>query len=120
MANKRDIKNRDDLKKLVDTFYEKVMQDDILKQFFQHVDWEKHLPIMYDFWDNTIFHTGVYNGNPLNTHRKLSQRFPLKGEHFKRWELLFFSTVDELFSGINAELIKQRAASISTVMQYKV
>lgn len=119
-AMKKDIKNRDDLKILVDAFYEKVKQDDLIKHYFLHLDWEKHLSIMYDFWDNTIFYTGNYNGNPLNAHRKLSERFPLKGEHFKRWEILFFATVDELFAGLNAELIKQRAASISTVMQLKV
>jgi hemoglobin len=117
---KKDIQNRDDLKLLVDTFYDKVKKDDIIKHFFQHVDWEKHLPIMYNFWDNTIFYTGAYSGNPINAHRKLSENFPLKGEHFKRWEILFFTTVDELFEGLNAELIKQRAASISTVMQFKV
>ncbi len=41
-------------------------------------------------------------------------------EHFQRWILLFNETVDELFKGEKAELIKQRALSISTVMQIKI
>ena len=37
-----------------------------------------------------------------------------------RWLQLFTSTVDELFEGEKAELAKQRAMSIATVMQLKL
>jgi hemoglobin len=45
---------------------------------------------------------------------------PLTKPHFKQWEKLFTETVDELFDGDNAILAKQRALSISTLMQVKI
>jgi len=44
----------------------------------------------------------------------------LKAEHFDRWLLLFKSTVDENFDGEKAELAKQRAMSIATIMQLNI
>jgi len=41
-------------------------------------------------------------------------------EHFQKWLLLFTETVDQLFEGEKAELAKQRATSIATVMQIKM
>lgn len=64
---KNDIRNREDIKLIVDAFYEKVKKDDEIAFFFSEiiaVEWEKHLPIMYDFWENVLFHVGIYQGNP--------------------------------------------------------
>jgi len=82
--------------------------------------WEKHLPVMYQFWENALFYTGGYKGNPMEIHQQLHQLVTLEAKHFNRWTDLFLSTVDELFEGDNAKLIKQRAISISTVMQVKI
>ncbi len=118
-----DIKSRDDIILLVDTFYDKVKQDGMLGPIFNEkaqVNWVKHLPVMYDFWENVVFYTGNYGGNPMRIHQQLHQRFPLSKQDFDTWLNLFNSTVDELFNGDNAELIKQRARSIATVMQVKI
>ena len=56
----------------------------------------------------------------MNVHRHLNKMFPLKADHFKQWTTLFNATIDELFSGENAERAKQRALSIATVMQMKL
>lgn len=120
---KKDIQSREDIIKLVDTFYEKVKQDAGIGYIFNEVakvNWVKHLPRMYDFWENVLFYTGGYDGNPINTHRQLNKRTPLTEEHFKQWNLIFSSTVDELFEGEKAIMAKQRAQSISTVMQIKL
>lgn len=117
---KNDITDRKDLELLINSFYEKVKIDPVIGSMFAHVNWEKHLPVMYSFWENTLFYTGGYTGNPLRTHKALHNRCPLNTDHFKRWQDLFISTVDELFAGGNAELAKQRALSISTVMQIKI
>jgi hemoglobin len=53
-------------------------------------------------------------------HVQLHQKSPLSAVHFDRWQQLFFATVDELFEGEMAELIKQRARSIATMMLIKV
>jgi hemoglobin len=120
---KRDIENRRDIETLVDYFYEKIKSDSIIGYIFTdiaHVNWEKHLPVMYSFWENAIFYTGTYNGNPMQIHQHLHRVANLKTEHFEQWIRLFTSSVDELFEGDNANLIKQRAISISTAMQIKI
>lgn len=120
---KHDIQNRTDLILLVDTFYEKVKRDETIGFFFNEiaaVDWGRHLPVMYDFWESTLFGSGTYSGNPMNKHIVLSRRHKMEPHHFQHWIALFHGTVDELFSGTNAETIKQRAAGIATVMQIKI
>jgi hemoglobin len=117
---KTDILDIKDIQALVDSFYEKVKRDEIIGPLFAHVNWERHLPVMYSFWENALFFTGGYTGNPLKTHRAFHERSPLNPDHFMEWQRLFISTVDELFAGEKAELAKQRALSISTVMQIKI
>ena len=120
---KRDIQNRADIELLVTKFYDKVKLDPVIGYIFTdiaQVDWVKHLPVMFDFWENTIFYTGSYSGNPMKSHQNLNAVFPLQQEHFKRWNELFMATANELFEGPNTELAKQRAISISTVMQLKI
>ena len=120
---KRDIENREDIKLLLNSFYEKVKPDPVIGYIFtdvMKVNWERHLPMIYDFWENTLLYTGGYNGNPLEIHRRLNKVIPLTTEHFKRWTDLFCATVDELFEGQKALLAKQRAISVSTVMQIRI
>jgi hemoglobin len=67
-----------------------------------------------------LFQTGTYTGNPMIVHKKLNERHPLTSDHFSEWLKLFKGTVDELFEGSNAALIKQRADSIAVVMKMKI
>lgn len=120
---KKDITNKDDIKLLVDTFYDKVKSDELIAGFFTtvvQVNWEKHLPVMYAFWENVLFHQGGYAGNPMVQHQQLHQKSPMSAAHFSRWLQLFGETVDALFAGEQAEIMKQRATSIATVMQIKI
>lgn len=120
---KKDIENRDDIVVLINTFYEKVKKDKVIGYIFNDVakvNWEKHLPVMYNFWENVIFFTGSYTGNPMTAHKQLNQKTRLNADHFQEWIKLFTKTVDELFEGDKAELTKQRAVSIATVMQIKI
>jgi hemoglobin len=120
---KKDIASRKDIELLVDEFYSKIKKDELIGFIFSDiakVNWEKHLPIMYDFFENMLFYTGLYTGNPMELHKYINRLFPLTDEHFKRWNGLFSSTVDELFKGDTANLVKMRAMSISTVMQIKI
>jgi hemoglobin len=120
---KKDIIGRVDIENLVTSFYDKVIKDETIGFIFTDiakVNWEKHLPIMFDFWENVIFYTGIYHGDPMNVHRHLHKQFPLNDEHFSKWILLFNQTVDENFKGPNALLAKQRALSIATVMRIKL
>jgi len=82
---KKDIKTRRDIELLVDRFYKNVRADHLLGPVFDDiakVNWEKHLRVMYDFWDNTIFFSGTYSGNPMHLHQHLHERFSLNSTHF--------------------------------------
>jgi hemoglobin len=120
---KKDIKNRQDIQTLINCFYDEVKSDETIGYFFTdvvHVDWDAHLPKMYDFWENVLFNTGGYEGNPMQKHHEIHHKSALTKEHFNQWLLLFTNTVNKLFEGEKAELIKQRASSIAMVMQLKI
>lgn len=120
---KKDIGSRNDIEQLVVAFYQTVVADNMLGPIFNdiaHTNWEAHIPVMINFWENAVFYNGTYTGNPMETHRHLHRMFPLSEEHFNRWLSLFSNTVDTLFEGANADSIKQKALSISTVMKMKL
>ncbi len=120
---KKDIASRKDIEILVNRFYNKVKQDPDIGFIFTdvaNVNWEKHLPVMYDFFENMLFYTGSYTGNPMELHKHINRMFPLTSAHFDQWNYLFSTTVDELFTGATANLLKQRAKNISAVMQIKI
>lgn len=120
---KKEIENIDDIKLLINSFYDKVKADETIGYIFNDiakVNWEKHLPVMYNFWENVLFFTGSYTGNPMPVHVKMHAVVNFKAAHFERWLKLFTATVDELFEGEKAALAKQRAISIATMMQLKI
>ncbi len=111
-----DIKDRQDIVHLVDAFYGKVRADELLQPVFRHVDWQLHLPIMYNFWSSMMFGDQSYQGNPFQKHLHLA----ISASHFSRWLQLFIATVDEQFEGLKADEIKSRAQSIAGVFQHKM
>ena len=103
---KKNILNRHDIESIVNHFYDKVRKDDPLTPRFGHVDRKKHLPLMYDFWDNVLFYTGNYTGNPMAKHLMAHGRNPMAPAHFERWLELFYEVLDELHTGKNTELLR--------------
>lgn len=116
---KKDILSRTDIIQIVDVFYSKVRADQVIGHYFTDVipvDWNHHLPIMYDFWENVLFHTGNFEGNPMAKHRAVHGIRAIDSPAFQHWVSIFSQTVDELFSGTNAEIIKTRARNIALIM----
>lgn len=116
VAKKPDIETPEDIRTLINSFYHKVRQDDVLGYVFNEVaqvDWEHHLPKMYAFWEFLLIGGESYQGNPIEPHRRLHQKVPLKKELFDRWLEIFSGTVDELFAGRNAEEAKNKASLIA-------
>ena len=114
-----DITTEDHIKILVDSFYQKVNADVLLSPIFNnvaHVDWQKHLPLLYQFWSTLLFRTNTYQGRPWPKHALL----PVSVEHFDRWVFLFKATVDEHFSGPKAIEAKNTAASIADTFQNRL
>lgn len=120
---KSDISSPEDVRRLIDTFYEKVQADGLIGYIFNdiaRVNWEEHLPKMYAFWEFLLLGTAdAYKGNPIQKHFDLHASHPLKIEHFDRWLLLFQTTVDELFEGPAANDAKFRAFAISETWKPK-
>lgn len=120
---KKDIESGADIRLLVNTFYQKVLQDEDLGIYFEKVlltNWEGHLQTMYDFWDNILFYSGSYSGNPMHLHKHIHHLQSIEAIHFKKWVHLFTETCHELFSGTHAENAIQKVEKIAAIMEKNI
>ncbi len=118
-----DLHGRAEIEQLVNAFYERVREDDVLGFIFTevaHTDWTAHLPRMYAFWETVLFRTGGYTGNPLAVHARLLQLTAMGRPQFDRWLLLFHRTLDALFAGPNADHIKNCASDMANVIHRRL
>ncbi|CAM3968676.1 group III truncated hemoglobin [Flavobacterium weaverense] len=117
---KKQIENRSDLQLLVRTFYAKIRADQEIGFFFNETitDWEEHLEKLTDFWDMNVFGTKNYHGNPIIAHNAVDKQFDqqITSNIFGIWLNHWFATIDELFEGENAEILKRRAQKMSTFL----
>lgn len=115
----KDIENLDDIKILVDNFYQKVREDELLKDIFNNKiqdRWPEHLEKMYCFWQTVLLGEHTYYGSPFLPHAKL----PVSLEHFNQWLKLFKETVAERFSGEKADKAKWQAERMSEMFYSKI
>lgn len=116
---KKEILNLEDIKLLVDTFYSKIREDQLLGHIFNGViqdRWPVHLEKMYRFWQTILLGEHTYYGSPFPPHAQL----PVDHDHFLKWMALFDSTVDELFVGEIAAEAKWRAAKMAEMFEIKI
>ena len=119
----RDIETRADLEAVLTAFYKNVFSDAVIAYFFTEVvplDLKTHVPVITDFWQAVVFGTHSYRKNVMDVHQQISGKSKIEKHHLDRWLLLFKQTIDAHFDGANAELMKQRATSIATLMQMKL
>ncbi|MBC5774726.1 group III truncated hemoglobin [Pontibacter sp. KCTC 32443] len=119
MTEKKDILRLEDVKLLVDTFYTRVRADELLGPIFDERiqdRWARHLDIMYRFWQTVLLDELTYQGAPGSKHITL----PVDAAHFERWILLFYTTIDELFTGEKAEEAKWRAQKMADMFASKI
>lgn len=119
MSTKKEIQNLIDIKLLVDSFYGKVREDDMLKDIFNNIiqnRWPQHLEKMYSFWQTVLLDEYSYNGTPFPPHAKL----PVEEEHFTRWLQLFNATVDEYFVGEKATRAKWQGERMAEMFLNKI
>lgn len=116
---KKDIQTLDDIKFFVDTFYDKIRQDDLLAVIFNNKindKWQQHLEKMYCFWQTVLLDEHTYFGSPFVPHAKL----PVDKIHFERWIEIFNTTIDDLFVGEKAERAKWQGNRMAEMFQYKI
>lgn len=118
-----DIETGDDIRLLVNTFYDRVKQDPVIGYIFSEIigeDWSHHLPVMYMFWETILLAKPGYMGNPIGKHIEIDRRIALEQEHYDRWLTLWSSTLDTLFAGSRAEEAKKRAGLMIELIRTKV
>lgn len=118
-----DLETREDVIPLVDLFYTKVQADSVIGPVFNDivkVDWEKHLPTMYGFWQTVLFREVNYRGNLIGIHAALLAQTTMEWPRFERWLQLFTEAVDTLYAGERAELIKRYAEDMANVLYSRI
>lgn len=119
MENKKEITSIKDIQLLVDTFYKKIQQDDLLGPVFAakiQGNWPSHLEKMYRFWQTILLKEHTYYGSPFQPHAQL----PVEHKHFERWKNLFNNTIDTYFTGEKAEEAKWRAEKMAAMFLMKI
>ena len=119
MTDKKEIATIEEIRLLVDSFYDKVRSDELLGPIFERViqnRWPVHLDKMYRFWQTVLLEEHTYSGSPFAPHAVL----PVDKSHFEEWIRLFFETIDENFTGKKAIEAKWRAAKMADMFQYKI
>jgi hemoglobin len=119
MVEKEDLRTLDQVKAIVDLFYEKVRKDDLIGPVFEHRingNWEKHLDKMYRFWQTVLLEEHTYYGSPFAPHANL----PVEKVHFDRWLWLFHETLKENFSGDKASEALWRATKMAEMFRLKI
>lgn len=120
---KKEITSRLDISNLVEAFYMRVKEDDVIGFIFreqENFSWDTHIPMMVNFWSTILLDELTYKGNPMLKHIELNRRTPLTQEHFTRWKELFFTTLDELFTGERVEEAKKRVTAMEILMLMKI
>ncbi len=116
---KTDIKDLEDIKLLVNTFYDAIRKDELLAGIFNgkiEDRWPEHLDKMYRFWQTVLLGEHTYYGSPFVPHAKL----PVDLVHFEQWLALFDKTVDELFEGEKATRAKWQGQRMAEMFHTKI
>ena len=118
-----DITTQENLYLLVDEFYKKLLADNRINYIFTDIvkiRIEEHLPILVTFWSQMILGTGGYTNNLTDIHLNVNKLEHLTPEIFEIWLHHFYTTVDENFTGKNADEIKKQASNLSIILQIKI
>ncbi|WP_294213772.1 group III truncated hemoglobin [uncultured Chryseobacterium sp.] len=117
------LETRQDIEHLVNSFYDKVVRDGTIGSFFNDVakvNWNSHLPKMYSFWESILFGQMTYKGNPMGAHFPINELQAMEKHHFERWLELWISTIEENFTGENADMAVYKAQNIAKLMVFKM
>ena len=119
----QDITQRKDIELLVAEFYKKVLVDDKIAPVFTgkvKIDWDSHLPIICDFWENLLWGGDKYQANSMQKHLDFNKHIPFTHLHLERWILHWNTTLTENFKGKNATQISERAGHIGRLILFKI
>lgn len=104
--------SENEISELVDSFYGKIREDDLLGPIFETAlegEWGPHLAKMKAFWSSVMLAKRRYKGNPMMAHLRLP---PLRREHLDRWLKLWSETTSEICSEPAASIFVDKAEMI--------
>ena len=105
----------DQIRILVDTFYDRIQVHPVLGPIFNDVvtDWSAHKQRLTSFWCSVALGARSYRGNPLAMHQPL----PINSGHFQHWLALWAQTTrDVLGEDLGAHMLED-AQRIARGMQ---
>jgi hemoglobin len=105
------------LEQLVDRFYAKVREDEVLGPVFNAAvqDWPEHLEKLTAFWSSVMLTTGRYKGNPMVAH--LQHESVIEPAMFDRWLGLWRETASEVLDDAGAAAVAAKAERIAESLQ---
>lgn len=116
---KTDISEFDDVKLLVNTFYQNARKDAQIGPIFENYlagHWDEHLEKLHRFWQTVLLREAAYYGKPVPLHFKME----LSERDFDIWLNIWKSTVDSLFEGPRAENAKLRGRTMAEAFLKKI
>ena len=119
LAMKHDLDSPEHIQEFVDSFYDKVLKDELLKPIFIDVagiDLSVHKPFIRQYWEKLLLGHTDYKRHTMNIHRAIHAKMPLTQEAFDRWLSLFKTTAEREFEGPKAQRAVQIATSIADNM----
>lgn len=119
-GERRDLAGRADIDRLVRAFYERALVDPVLAPAFETltvVGLDAHLPVVADFWEQILFRTARYHGEFVRVHEALNRQYGLAGAKLERWLVVWCATIDEKFTGPDAERAKSKAIAMAGALE---
>ena len=120
---KKDIRFREDIAQVVESFYQSAIQDKEIGYIFTDVaklTLETHIPVICDFWETVLFGNMLYRGSVVHKHILLHRKSELLPAHFERWLSIWKTIIDEGYVGDKAEEMKKRASMMAEMMKHKI
>lgn len=112
--------SEDDIAGLVECFYGRVRDDEILGPIFatkipnDDGAWDKHRAHIVDFWSSIFLRTKRFKGNPMIKHAALPGLTP---DHFTHWLSLFQEAAAQTLPPAQAAAMYQMAERIAKSLQ---
>ena len=120
---KKDIESRSDIENLIEVFYTKLKTDELVGFIFTEaiiLDFDKHLPVVCDFWEAVLLNNPIYKGNVMHKHIDLDKKVKLLPEHFDRWAEIFLVEINQIHEGKTTDELIKRVNTMIPFMKFKV
>ena len=79
-----DIESREDIIRILESFYRDAFADDLIGRFFTEVvplNLETHIPVIADFWETVVLGKRMYAKNVMQVHQHIHALSAIRKEH---------------------------------------